>query len=246
MIKIKDSVPSIYYNSSRDFQLIGHLFDLVLNAVKTDVDTLFNLPISTNSDEQLLDLMTFTLGLRLNKAKYTSKQLRAICSVAPKMMRTKGSDTSIELLCTALMRADSAKGHFKLEVSPDRSSVTVYITSYATCRDALQEILPYIVPAGMVFHIKETSVRPIQAMTTLSTHDTVRWAKAEPIQAEVFTDTEASGTSCSSFKINNSEVTVCPGDFTVSMVYTSTVENDEGTDPELTSEDIDDITTLLR
>ena len=65
MIKIQESVPSIYYNSSRDFQLLGHLFDLVLNSTKTEADLLFNLPLSTNSDDQLLDLMTFTLGLRL-------------------------------------------------------------------------------------------------------------------------------------------------------------------------------------
>ena len=67
MVKIQESVPQIYYNSSRDFQLIGHLFDLVLNSVKTEADLLFNLPLSTNSDDQLLDLLAFTLGLRLSK-----------------------------------------------------------------------------------------------------------------------------------------------------------------------------------
>lgn len=157
MIKIQDSVPSIYYNSSRDFQLLGHLFDLVLNSTKTEADLLFNLPLSTNSDDQLLDLMTFTLGLRLSKAKYTSRQLRAICSVAPKMMKLKGSQKAIELLCTALMRADSAEGNFSLILNDSQTELTVYITSYATCRDAIQEILPYILPAGMVFKIKESA-----------------------------------------------------------------------------------------
>ena len=174
MIKIQESVPSIYYNSSRDFQLLGHLFDLVLNSTKTEADLLFNLPLSTNSDDQLLDLMTFTLGLRLNKAKYTSKQLRAICSVAPKMMRLKGSSKAIELLCTALMRADSAEGTFSLMLNEAQTELTVYITSYATCRDALQEVLPYILPAGMNFKIKEAAGLAYNTTTSIQMLDDVK------------------------------------------------------------------------
>lgn len=176
MIKVQESVPSIYYNSSRDFQLLGHLFDLVLNSTKTEADLLFNLPLSTNSDDQLLDLMTFTLGLRLNKAKYTSRQLRAICSVAPKMMRLKGSQKAVELLCTALMRADSAEGNFSLILNDTQTELTVYITSYATCRDALQEILPYILPAGMVFKIKESAGLTYETETNLNVLDEVKVA----------------------------------------------------------------------
>lgn len=179
MIKIQNSVPSIYYNSSRDFQLLGHLFDLVLNSTKTEADLLFNLPLSTNSDDQLLDLMTFTLGLRLNKAKYTSRQLRAICSVAPRMMRLKGSQKAIELLCTALMRADSAEGNFSIVLNEAQTELTVYITSYATCRDALHEVLPYILPAGMVFKIKEASGLTYNTTTNLNVTDTVKIAKAD-------------------------------------------------------------------
>ena len=153
MIKIQESVPRIYYNSSRDFQLIGHLFDLVLNSVKTEADLIFNLPLSTNSDDQLLELLTYTLGLRLSKEKYTSEQLRAICSVAPRMMRHKGSLYAIELLCNALMRADAIEGSSYVEYADNK--LTVHITNFSTCHDILYEILPYIVPAGIIFNIKE-------------------------------------------------------------------------------------------
>jgi hypothetical protein len=155
MIKIRESVPSVYYDSSRDFQLIGHLFDLVLNSTKTEADLLFNLPLSTNSDDQLLELLAFTLGLRLSKEKYTSAQLRAVCSVAPYIMRNKGSKKAIELLCNALMRADSIEGKSFVEL--DGNKLTIHITDISTCHDILYEILPYIVPAGIVFNIKEMS-----------------------------------------------------------------------------------------
>lgn len=166
MIKMQESVPGVYYDSSRDFQLIGHLFDLVLNAVKTDADMLFNLPFSTNSDDQLLDLMLFTFGLQLDKAKYTTQQLRSVCSIAPKLMRLKGSRAAIELLCTALLRAEgsgyaTAEGlsnSFSVEIAEDAPRVDIYLSRTAACKDILMEILPYILPAGMTYTIKQSGL----------------------------------------------------------------------------------------
>jgi hypothetical protein len=173
MIKIQDSVPGIYYNSSRDFQYIGHLFDLVLNAVKTDADLLFNLPLSVNSDDQLLDLMTYTFGLRLDKARYNSKQLRAICSVAPQMLRAKGSSKAVRLLCTALMHADGLEDYFTITVNPDRPELTITLSSLASCKEIILELLPYILPAGMVFNIISTSTADFKAQTRVVLQDEV-------------------------------------------------------------------------
>lgn len=180
MIRVQDSVPSVYYDSSRDFQYIGHLFDLVLNAIKTDADLLFNLPFSTNSDDQLLDLMAYTLGLRLSKEKYTSAQLRSICSVAVKMMRAKGSLKAVSLLCTALLRADSVSGSFSTEVSNNGTELIVYITNMSTCKDILHEILPYIVPAGMVFNVKEMATFDIRLATETGERQQVSYGTMRP------------------------------------------------------------------
>ena len=173
MIKIQDSVPSIYYNSSRDFQLIGHLFDLVLNAVKTDADLLFNLPLSIDSDDQLLELMAYTFGLQLDKTRYTSKQLRALCSVAPQMMRAKGSEKAVRLLCTALMHADGLEDLFTLETSADRSELTISLSTLASCKEIILEILPYILPAGMVFNIVSTGLSETKTHSKIEMQDSV-------------------------------------------------------------------------
>lgn len=180
MIRIQDSVPSIYYDSSRDFQLIGHLFDLVLNATKTDADLVFNLPFSINSNDQLLDLMAYTLGLRLSKEKYTSAQLRSICSVAFKMMRAKGSLKAVELLCTALIRADSISGSFSTTFNDETAELTVYVTNLSTCKDILHEILPYIVPAGIIFNIKEMSAFTAAVTTTTVNEQQVAYGVLKP------------------------------------------------------------------
>ena len=50
MIRLQDLVPNVYYEKSRDFQFIGRLFDIVLNSVKTNSDTLYNLPSGKNKD----------------------------------------------------------------------------------------------------------------------------------------------------------------------------------------------------
>jgi hypothetical protein len=181
MIKIRESVPSVYYNSSRDFQLVAHLFDLVLNSVKTEADILFSLPFSTNSPDQLLDLMAFTFGLRLSKNKYTADQLRAICSVAPQMMKQKGNISAVQLLCTALVRADHVVGGFKVDPDEEAHTLTIYITSYATCGGILREILPYILPAGMTFNIKPAGLyeQQVEALDKYTTIETAQHAKVK-------------------------------------------------------------------
>lgn len=180
MIKIQDSVPNIYYDSSRDFQLIGHLFDLVLNAVKTDADLVFNLPISTNSDDQLLDLMTYTFGLQLDKTRYTSKQLRALCSVAPQMLRAKGSVKAVRLLCTALMHADGLEDLFTLTPSADNTQLTISLSPLASCKEIILEILPYILPAGMVFNIISTGLSSATSHSEIDLQDSVVICNVEP------------------------------------------------------------------
>ena len=90
------------------------------------------------------------------------------------MMRLKGSSKAIELLCTALMRADSAEGTFSLMLNDAQTELTVYITSYATCRDALQEVLPYILPAGMNFKIKEAAGLAYNTTTSIQILDDVK------------------------------------------------------------------------
>jgi hypothetical protein len=110
--------------------------------------------------------MLFTFGLQLDKAKYTTQQLRSVCSIAPKLMRLKGSRAAIELLCTALLRAEgsgyaTAEGlsnSFSVEIAEDAPRVDIYLSRTATCKDILMEILPYILPAGMTYTIKQTGL----------------------------------------------------------------------------------------
>jgi hypothetical protein len=119
--------------------------------------------------------MSFTFGLKLDKAKYTTQQLRSVCSIAPKLMRLKGSRAAIELLCTVLLRAegiaiataDGLSKSFSVEIAEDAPHVDIYLSRTATCKDILMEILPYILPAGMTYTIK---LAGLESKATIQEH----------------------------------------------------------------------------
>lgn len=170
MIKLQELTPSVYYEQSRDFQFIGRLYDIVLNYVKTNADNLYTLPIGKNMDEKLLNLLAFTLGFQ-SKHHYNSKQLLAICSVLPLILKHKGSLNAILIAVNSILYAEGinqALGYeFKdnnlvLYLSPDLSDLTL-----------LKDIMVYILPAGIGCDmIKEIqSVNEIK--TILTTKDEV-------------------------------------------------------------------------
>ena len=105
MIRLQDLTPEVYYKQSRDFQFIGRLYDIVLNYIKTNADNLYYLPIGQNMNEQLLNLLALSLGFK-PKNNYNSKQLLAICSVLPEIMKNKGSLQSMITAVNALLAAE--------------------------------------------------------------------------------------------------------------------------------------------
>jgi len=171
MIRLQDSTPAIYYDQSRDFQLIGRLYDIVLNSVRTNAANVYNLPIGKNMDEKLLNLLSTTLGFQ-SRHKYNSKQLAAICSVLPRILRWKGSINAILTAVNALLQAEGIKQSLDYSIDA-KEQITLYLPQDLSDLTLLQDLLIYILPAGigcqMVKEISET----IKAETNLTTEDTV-------------------------------------------------------------------------
>ena len=180
MIKLQNYTPEVYYKESRDFQFIGRLFDLVLNAVKTDTDLLYNIPLSTNSDEKLLELLALTLGFK-PKHQYNAKQLKAVCSVFSEITRNKGSIKALKIACEALFNSmdvsqaldynfTEGKGNTELNlyIPPDFEDITI-----------LNDLLTYVLPAGMSCNI----IKELQIKTATNTNigftDTATWKEIE-------------------------------------------------------------------
>lgn len=147
MIRLQDLVPNVYYEKSRDFQFIGRLFDIVLNSVKTNSDTLYNLPSGKNKDERLLNLLAFTLGFQ-PKHHYNSKQLEAICSVLPLVIKNKGSLNAIIIATNAILHAEGLTQPLDYSITP-RESITLYLPTQLSDLTLLSDLMNYILPAGI-------------------------------------------------------------------------------------------------
>ena len=170
MIKLQELTPSVYYEQSRDFQFIGRLYDIVLNYVKTNADNLYTLPIGKNMDEKLLNLLAFTLGFQ-SKHHYNSKQLLAICSVLPLILKHKGSLNAILIAVNSILYAESINQALDYEFKDN--NLVLYLSPDLSDLTLLKDIMIYILPAGIGCDmIKEIqSVNKIE--TILTTKDEV-------------------------------------------------------------------------
>jgi len=150
MIKLQKYTPNVYYNESRDFQFIGRLYDLVLNYVKTNIDLVYSLPLSDNSDDQFIELLSLTLGFKA-RHKYTSKHLRAICSTLAEILRNKGTINALLLACNAIFHAEGISG--EMAYSTTANGITLYLPTALKDTTLLTDLFTYIIPAGFSCNI---------------------------------------------------------------------------------------------
>lgn len=146
MINIKDQLPSIYYDASRDFQVLGHLYEVVLNYIKTNADMLYLLPNGIEVDTRTTELLATTLGFNL-KRNYDNAQLAALVSIFPQLLKIKGTKRAIDLAGNAFVKASGAPGVFKSNL--ENHILTAYIPTEVSDITLFIDLLPYILPAGI-------------------------------------------------------------------------------------------------
>lgn len=182
MIKTENLTPEIYYQMSRDFQLLGRLYDVVLNSTKTDVDLLYNLPIGINSNLDNLDLLAMTLGF-VPKHKYNAKHLKAVCSVLPLIMRNKGSLQSIIILVNTILHVEGIKETvecFEKTHLDDNNktvkdhSVVIAVPDKLQDLSLIYDLLDYLLPAGISYELMLVFTVKINGKTELGYKDTIK------------------------------------------------------------------------
>lgn len=162
MIRAQRNVPDYYYNESRDFQLLGRIFESVLNSVKTATDTIVNTPLFQGFDVSLIDLVTTTIGFE-SKRKYDVPNLLALINSFKSILKIKGTKKSIEDCVRVLLKAQNIAEKF--EVLVDMSTVvsseqtiynrevTIYIPKEVRDIALLEDMLDYVLPAGFNYSI---------------------------------------------------------------------------------------------
>jgi hypothetical protein len=162
MVKVQRNVPDYYYDESRDFQLIGRIFESVLNHSKTATDIIVNTPLSQNYDVSLIDLVTLTIGFE-SKRKYDVPNLMALISSFKSILKIKGTKKSIEDCVRVLLKAQNINEDFQVVVDTSTSEVgeetiynrdvLIYIPKEVKDVALLEDMLDYVLPAGFNYSI---------------------------------------------------------------------------------------------
>ena len=154
MIKTKNLTPENYYKQSRDFQLIGRIFDFVLNYLKTNVDAVSNNPFSEDFDLELTKILATSLGFKQSH-EYNNKQLKALCSTFTYLLRNKGNIKSIENLLNLLANTENNADRFIVNINEevDPYNLLIYIPLDVKDTTLCEDVLKYILPAGMSYTI---------------------------------------------------------------------------------------------
>lgn len=150
MIKTQNLVPEVYYNHSRDFQLLGHLYELIFNYIKTNIDVINNIRLLDQTVVEMLDLLTATLGFK-KLHEYDVKQLSGLCSIFSEILKCKGTKRSIELVIQMLLNIEGINAMYEVNVSDidEDYVITIQIPPQLKNLSLLYDVLDYILPAGI-------------------------------------------------------------------------------------------------
>ena len=172
MINIEHITPEVYSRESRDFQLFERTYNLLFNYVKTNVDLMENFPINNNTDSRLIELLCRTLGFE-NKVNYRNDDLNSLCSIFIDIIKNKGTMGAIETLVRTILNIEGIKAtsitESKYRIVPDEEiivdnvrlkTIGIYISEIASNPELklLEDVLDYIMPAGMLYNIYNTSI----------------------------------------------------------------------------------------
>lgn len=163
MIKFQNQVPAVYPSASRDFQYLCWLINIVLNSVKHNVDDLYDLP-NSKADAKLTELLAMTLGFKV-KRNYDQKQLSAIVAALPRILKYKGTKTAVDMAGHALIAASGAAGDFNSKVENGELEVTLPVELVDVT--LFTDLLTYILPAGMTYHVKRKNEKIYKSTTEL-------------------------------------------------------------------------------
>ena len=154
LIKIVNSVPECYPNQSRDFQLIGRLYDCIINGVKFDIDTIENLTNTQECSERILQLLQTKLGF-YTKHSISDDSIRYILRAFPFLVKNKGSKRSLYQAVYIFLKLNHILTEPVIVIRNNEQvapyTITIYIQSLRIDTTPLDEMLRYLLPTGYTY-----------------------------------------------------------------------------------------------
>lgn len=183
MISLQKLTPEIYYKQSRDFQLFGRLFDVVLNSVKTNSELLRSIPSYTKDlGSDVISLLSSTLGFE-TKHQYPVRQLAAILSVFSSILKTKGTLSAVQIAGAAILRSEGITDQFVCR--KNENVLEVFLPEDLSDTNLFTDLLNYILPAGIICKVVRANLATVKALDRIlikaGSKDSVSYSKDQNI-----------------------------------------------------------------
>lgn len=153
MLRIQENTPEVYTDTSRDFQLIGRLYDCVINGIRFDVDSIINIIDTSSIDSKLLSLLQTKIGF-FTQATVTDDDLRYVLKAFPVIVRNKGSLKGIEGAVNVFLKLKHVNTNVNIKIFNNHGQypyvVQIGLDMPYTDTVLLDEILKYVLPTGYI------------------------------------------------------------------------------------------------
>lgn len=164
MIRTQNLVPEYYPEQSRDFQVLGRLFDYAVNGLKFNIDSMQNITNTNHAKDTVLPLIGDKFGI-YDKQSYSNREL---LSALPSALQYKGSLKSISILLNAYLdslsifdyaiayhskdreSAEELSQLLRQEIKPYTIVIVLSVTPSLADLHVLDEYLNMVVPCGML------------------------------------------------------------------------------------------------
>lgn len=163
LFQTKKNVPDVYIDESRDFQLLGNIFDIVFNANINNMSKLDYLRFVSLLDASLLQPMATYLGF-FTTLYYPEDLMRSILLNFREIVKYKGTEKGFKIAIESLQNA--YRGISELSVKRGDDGYTILISSDGVIIDQryIDDLLRYVCPVGCfirseVFNKKSTHAR---------------------------------------------------------------------------------------
>ena len=172
LFRLQNNVPSVYVNSSRDFQLLCRLYDAAFNNVMFDADSISDIANTDRCSARVLPLLQTKIGF-FSDIDITDEDLRYVLKAFPYLVRNKGSKQAIRQTLYMYMRMNHVESDIFVEVLNKHSAMpyTVLVGLEIGFKDTtiLDEVFKYILPTG--YTVKYIFYEKVNGVTDFTESD---------------------------------------------------------------------------
>lgn len=116
ILRIENHTPEVYVNESRDFQVLCRIFDVMFNALQSNIDSMKYITDTSDCDNKLLSLLQSKLGF-FSDLQISDETLRYILEAFPYLVKNKGNSTAIYQALYAWFKLNHYRGSAIVNIS---------------------------------------------------------------------------------------------------------------------------------